>query len=270
VSEGGDGRPTAMVTGASRGIGRAIALALAEAGYDVAITARTVEEGSGPAGLPGSLTSTAAEIEGRGRRALRVPLDLLDRAALGPAVDAVTEAWGRLDVLVNNAIYVGPGNDERFLDVDPEHLERRVFANLTAQLLLSQRALRAMVAAGSGTVVNITSGAAVSDPPSPVGEGGWALGYGCAKGGFHRMAGIVAVELGPAGIRCFNVEPGFVATERVQADPSLRWVASRGKSPEVVGGVVAWLLAQPDGAVPNGSTVSVDEAAARLPGFRGR
>ena len=255
---------TALVTGASRGIGRAIAAALAVDGYDVAVTARTIREGTGPNGLPGSLDSTTAEIEGAGRRALGVPLDLLDRAALAPAVERVLDEWGHLDVLVNNAIYVGPGNDERFLDVEPEHLERRIFANLTAQLILSQVALRAMVKRGRGTVVNITSAAGMTDPRSPIGEGGWALGYGCAKGGFHRMAGVVAVELGGMGIRCFNIQPGFVATERVLARSSLGWVAKRGKPPATVGAVVAWLLRQPDGAVANGSTVEVDDVAAEL------
>jgi NAD(P)-dependent dehydrogenase (short-subunit alcohol dehydrogenase family) len=254
-----------MVTGASRGIGRAIALALAADGYDVAVTARTVVEGTGPDGLPGSLQRTVTEIEAHGRRALAVPLDLLDRTALVPAVDAVLDGFGAVDVLVNNAIYVGPGNDDRFLDVDPEMLERRIFANLTAQLLLSQRVLRAMVERGGGTIVNITSGAGMQDPRRPIGEGGWALGYGCAKGGFHRMAGIVAVELGDRGIRCFNLEPGFVATERVKArTTSLGWVAERGKAPEVVGSVAAWLLRQPDGAIPNGSTVSVDAVGREL------
>jgi len=256
--------PTAVVTGASRGIGRAIAVALAGDGYDVAITARTVTEGSSVEGLPGSLESTAAEIEAAGRRALPVVLDLLDRATIAAAVDTVLAAWHGIDVLVNNAIYVGPGNDDRFLDVDPAMLERRIFANLTAQLLLSQRVIRSMVDRGGGTVINITSGAGVSDPPAPVGQGGWALGYGCAKGGLHRMAGVVAVELGDRGIRCYNLEPGFVATERVMSRASLAFVAARGKAPSVVGEVAAWMLRQPDGVIPNGSMVSVDTVGREL------
>jgi NAD(P)-dependent dehydrogenase (short-subunit alcohol dehydrogenase family) len=259
-----DIRRTAMVTGASRGIGRAIAVALAGEGYDVAITARTVTEGAGPEGLPGSLESTAAAIEATGRRALQIPLDLLDRAALVPAVETVLDTWGDLDVLVNNAIYVGPGNDARFLDVDPGDLERRVFANLTAQLLLSQRALKAMVARGQGTVVNITSGAATSNPLHLVGQGGPALTYSCAKGGFHRMAGVAALELGDQGIRVYNVEPGYVATERVLARANLSYIAERGKSPDVVGQVVAWLLRQPDGTVKNGRTVSATDVGQQL------
>ena len=253
-----------MVTGASRGIGRAIALALAGEGHDVAITARTVEEGTGPDGLPGSLQTTAAEIEALGRRALAVPLDLLDRSALVPAVERVLDEMGRIDVLVNNAIFVSGDNERRFLDTDPDIVEKRLFANLTAQLLLSQRALRAMADAGGGVVLNITSGAGMHPPPAPVGDGGWALTYACAKGGFHMMAAVVAVELGDRGVRCWNVQPGFVATERALSRDDLEWVAERGKPPSVVGEVVAWLLRRPEGAVPNGSTVEVDEVAREL------
>src|SRR5579864_2951081 len=102
---------TALVTGASRGNGKASALALAGAGLDVAVAARTLKEGEGRddsdrgAGraIPGSLEATVAEIETLGRRALAVPLDLLDRASLTSAVDTVLAEWGRIDVLVNNA-----------------------------------------------------------------------------------------------------------------------------------------------------------------------
>jgi NAD(P)-dependent dehydrogenase (short-subunit alcohol dehydrogenase family) len=254
VSTGG--APVALVTGASRGIGRAIAISLAEAGYDVAITARTVREGEGPQGLPGSLESVSAAIEERGRRALPVVLDLLDREALVPAVETVLAKWGRLDLLVNNAIYVGPGNDDRFLDVDPLDLEKRIYANLTAQLLLSQRALRAMVEQGGGMVVNISSAAGMSNPRAKVGEGGWALSYGCAKGGFHRAAGVIAVELADQGIHCWNVEPGYVATERVVSDPKLGFIAERGYPPSAVGDAVAWLVGNPEG-LTNGRTMRV-------------
>jgi NAD(P)-dependent dehydrogenase (short-subunit alcohol dehydrogenase family) len=258
-------RPTALVTGASRGIGRAVALALAADGYDIAVTARTVREGEGPYGLPGSLESTAAEAAALGAWVLPVRLDLLDADRLVPAVDEVLDAFGRLDLLVNNAIYVGPGGDAGFLDVSRTEIERRIYANLTAQLLLTQRAVRAMVDAGGGTVVGITSGAGTADPRGGPGTtGGWAVSYGCSKGGFHRMAGAIAAELGGRGIRCFNVEPGPVATERVLARPDLRWVAEHGRPPEAVGAVVAWLLRQPDGAVPNGDTVSVAAVAPAL------
>src|SRR5512146_648951 len=117
--------PTALVTGASRGIGKASAIALAGAGFDVAITARTVHEGDGRSqpnsvrgddpvvSLPGSLETTAAEITARGRRALIVPVDLLDLASVEAAPATVLAEWGRVDVLFNNAIYQGQGTMDR-------------------------------------------------------------------------------------------------------------------------------------------------------------
>lgn len=255
---------TAMVTGASRGIGRAIALALAEDGYDVAITARTVREGTGPGGLPGSLESTAAEIQALGRQALQVPLDLLDRDALAPAAERVLEHLGHLDVLVNNAIYVTAGPDEPFMDVDPIELDRRIFANLTAQLLITQPVLRSMAERAHGTIINLTTGVATSIPETSVTDGGPSIGYICAKGGLHRVAGVVALELGASGVRCYNLEPGIVATERIAARPWFATYAEHGKPPEVVGKVVAWVLRQPDGTFVNGRTIRVDDVAKQL------
>ena len=257
--------PVALITGASRGIGRAIAIALAEVGFAVAITARTVTEDEALGSVGGSLERTAAMIAERGGRSQILRLDLLDREAFAPTVDAVVERWGRLDVLVNNAIYVGPENDLRFIDVDPVELERRLFADLTAPLLLSQRAAQVMRAQGGGTIINVTSGVATTNPISPVGDGGWALGYGCAKGGLHRAAGIVACELAADGIRCFNLQPGMVATERVRATPSYGHIAENGKEPSVVGAAVVWLLSQPDGAIANGRTLTVDDVVHLLP-----
>src|SRR5438128_11128021 len=92
----------ALVTGASRGIGKATAIALADAGFDVAITARTVHEGDSAEG-PGSLDTTAAIIADAGARVLPVSMDLLDRASLVDGVRHVLEDWGHVDLLVNNA-----------------------------------------------------------------------------------------------------------------------------------------------------------------------
>ena len=103
-------RKVAFVTGASRGIGRASAIALAEAGCDVVVTARTVREGETSDGrpLPGSIETTATQVEAAGQRALPMRLDLLDEASMQAAVDATLAQWGRIDVLLNNAIYIGP------------------------------------------------------------------------------------------------------------------------------------------------------------------
>jgi NAD(P)-dependent dehydrogenase (short-subunit alcohol dehydrogenase family) len=259
-----DNRQIAMVTGASRGIGRGIAIALAAAGYHVAVTARTVREGTGQYGLPGSLESTVAAVEAEGSRALAVPLDLLERASIAPAVDRVLDEWGHLDVLVNNAIFVSEQSAIPFLETDPDDLVNRVFGDLTAQLLLTQHALPSMLARGHGTIVNITSGAGRFPPTQKPGDGGWGLVYSAAKAGFHRMGAQLTIELGDRGIRCYDVEPGFVSTERVLADDRLAWVAEHGKPPWAVGAAVAWLLSQPDGAVPSGSVIDTTEVGAML------
>src|SRR3954447_8316136 len=132
------GNPIALVTGASRGIGKAIAIALAGAGFDVAITARTVHEGAGrdagsDAVLPGSLDTTQAAIESTGRRALPVAMDLMDDGSIDAAVARVVSEWGVPDVLVNNAIYQGPGRTARFLATPQEELHRLLLGNVLAQ-----------------------------------------------------------------------------------------------------------------------------------------
>ena len=134
-------RRIALVTGASRGIGRACAIALAAAGLDVAITARTVHEGdpfdeSGSTlgePIPGSLETTAALIEAAGGRALAVRADLLDRASLIGAGGAGPRRMGHVDVLVNNAVHTGPGSMERFVDLDVDTIAAKLEANVVAR-----------------------------------------------------------------------------------------------------------------------------------------
>ena len=135
-------RPIAFVTGASRGIGAASAIALAEAGHDVAIGARTLREGDAPGGQqsPGSLESTAREIEKLGGGALTLQMDLLDRASLERAVAATHERWGRIDVMVNCAIYIATfradptalvnraGRRRALIEIDGERFSQLLFA----------------------------------------------------------------------------------------------------------------------------------------------
>jgi NAD(P)-dependent dehydrogenase (short-subunit alcohol dehydrogenase family) len=241
------------VTGASRGIGKACAVYLAKAGYDVAITARTVNEGearehsstvakSDTRPLPGSLSATAELVEAEGREALVLAADLLDRAALGAAVGTVLERWGRVDVLVNNGRYIGPGHMDRVVDTPLELLDKHLEANVMAPLVLIKLVLPQMIERGSGLIVDITSLVAWADPPAPAGEGGWGLGYAMSKGALHRIAGLLQQELQGSGVACVNIDPGFIATERMFQDMGdFGFDADAGAPPDVIGLVVGWL-----------------------------
>ncbi|TML92236.1 MAG: SDR family oxidoreductase [Actinobacteria bacterium] len=261
----------ALVTGASRGIGKATAVQLAAAGFDVAVAARTRREGDarddehGGRVIPGSLEATALLIEQSGRRALEVTMDLLDRPSLERGVARVLDEWGHIDVLVNNAVHTGAGSMDHFLDLSVALLETKLEANVVAQFVLAKLVVPPMLERGDGTIVNITSAVATADPPAPAGQGGWGMGYAMSKGAFHRMAGVLAVELGPRGIRAFNVEPGYVLTERMavnQAELGFEGVY-RGAPPSVPAAVVTWLATAPadEARALNGTTVSAQRFA---------
>ncbi|WP_089329668.1 SDR family NAD(P)-dependent oxidoreductase [Actinomadura meyerae] len=254
-------RPVALVTGASRGIGRRTALALAAAGHDVAFTARTVAEGEGRipprqgAGaeipVPGSLERTRSEIEALGARALPVRMDLLDRESVRAAARTVLDAWGRVDVLVNNAVAHVPGTHERFLDLDVDVAERLTAGNYLNQLVLLQAVVPAMVEQGGGTIVNLCSGSATSDPPAPPGEGGWGVAYSASKAAFGRLAGAVNAEYRQRGIRAYNLDPGFVVTDAGAARGGIDALKGEGfeaTPEEAPGAAVAWLVAHPEAA----------------------
>jgi NAD(P)-dependent dehydrogenase (short-subunit alcohol dehydrogenase family) len=275
-------QPVAFVTGASRGIGKAIALHLARAGYDVAILARTVNEGeqrehsssvarSDTSPLPGSLTTTAELIGGAGREALVVPGDILDRASLGAAATTVLERWGRVDVLVNNARYIGPGHMDRFLDTPLDLLDKHLDANVMGPLVLIRALLPQMLARGSGLLATVTSGVAWMEPKAPPGEGGWGLGYAMSKGGLHRVAGVLHAELFDQGIACVNVDPGWVATERIAQDMArFGYDGATGAPPDAVGAAVAWLATDDRAREWSGKLFVAQDICEReglLPGF---
>ncbi len=256
------------MTGASRGIGKASALALADAGFDVAVTARTVHEGDGvddsdTAGraMPGSLDTTTALIEERGARALALPMDLLDRESLVAVVETLIGEWGHLDVLVNNAVHTGPGSMLRFEDTSIEMIETKLAANVVSQVVVIKAALPHMLARGQGTIVNVTSAVAITDPPAPAGEGGWGAAYAMSKGAFHRLVGILAVEY--PQLRFYNVEPGYVVTERMEVNAKALGLDGvyPGAPPSVPASVIAWLAASPDAAELSGQTVSAQRFA---------
>jgi NAD(P)-dependent dehydrogenase (short-subunit alcohol dehydrogenase family) len=263
-------RPVALVTGASRGIGRAIAISLAAQGFHVVITGRTVDEGTAvnPANgnsLPGSLTSTMSTITAAGGTGRVIRHDVLDLERSTEPVDDVFAREGRLDVLVNNAVYVGPGNDALFVDNDAADIIRRVTGNLTSPLLITRRFVERALEqephprlGSPGWVVGITSDAGRRTPERLAGNGGWSLVYAATKAGFHRIADMVAHEYGHRGIRAVNINPGLVATERVlDSGTSLAWIAEHGVRPFVIGEAVVRLLRDP--LIGNGAYVHAQE-----------
>jgi NAD(P)-dependent dehydrogenase (short-subunit alcohol dehydrogenase family) len=252
--------PVAFVTGASRGIGRASALALADAGFDVVITARTEREGDGRTEsnsvrnddpivpIVGSLERTAAEIEARGRRALSIKMDLLDADAIVAAPARALREWGRIDVLFNNAVYAGGATMDRIMDLTPERMLTLMTGNYAHQLLLIQQVLPHMLERGGGRIINMVSGSARQDPIAPAGAGGWGIAYSASKAAFGRVAGGIEAEFAQFGVRAFNVDPGNVITEKRRAlRPVDAFEGTYGaEPPEATAAVVAWLAGSPD------------------------
>ena len=180
----------AFITGASRGIGREAALAFARAGFDLAISARTLNEGeqhehalrdAAGAPLAGSLNGSADALRALGCRVLVVPMDLLDSDSALAACQAVLAEYGRIDVLINNAIYQGSDLNAGFMALQAETLERMFQGYILTPFLLTRAVAQHMVTRGSGVVINVTSGAGETDPPLPAGKGGWGMPMGRAR-----------------------------------------------------------------------------------------
>lgn len=180
----------ALVTGASRGLGRAMAVALARAGADVAITARD----------EASLAETASDITTVGRRAQSVALDVRNADAVGTAVAAAASSLGGLDILVNNAGYeeVRPS-----LEVDEGLWDRIADTNLKGAFFCAQAAAKAMTAGGS--IVNMCSLTSYVGVPT-------AAPYGSSKSGLLGMTRALATEWAPLGIRVNAIAPGYFRT----------------------------------------------------------
>ena len=265
-------RGKAVVTGASRGIGKASAIALAKIGFDVAITARTVsreDHAPEPSGLsdkmlPGSLEETAEIIRSFNVQAFPVYMDLMERDDLVPTAEAIIDSLGHVDVLLSNAVYSGPGNYGRFLDNDLDGVADRIFGNVTAQMFFLKPILASMVEQESGTLLFMTSAAAYEAPFAMPGKGGWGSAYTVSKGGFHRLAIQLGYEYGIDGITTLNLQPGLVATERVKiVRGPVENVASLGVEPEVIGEVVAHIASNISDYI-SGETIQLQNVAKEL------
>jgi 3-oxoacyl-[acyl-carrier protein] reductase len=181
-----------LVTGASQGIGRATALALAEAGAKVAVAARNAEK----------LAALVAEIEGRGGAALAVPMDVADAAQVKTGFQAVLGKFGRLDILVNNAAIT---RDTLALRMKLEDWDAVLRTNLTGAHLCIQQALGAMLKQRAGRIINLTSVVAET------GNAGQA-NYVASKAGLIGLTRAIAVEVASRSITVNAVAPGFVET----------------------------------------------------------
>jgi NAD(P)-dependent dehydrogenase (short-subunit alcohol dehydrogenase family) len=173
--------------------------------------------------------------------------------------------WDRVDVLVNNGRYVGPGHMDRILDTPVELIDRHLEANVIAPVVLAKLLLPQMVERAHGVVINLASSSGTMDPPAPAGQGGWGLGYGMSKAALHRLAGMLAVELGDRGIRAYNLSPGFIATERIAIDMGAFGFDARAGAPvDVVGAAATWLVTAPEAERRNGGWVEAQELCRQL------
>ncbi|MGW9270936.1 glucose 1-dehydrogenase [Microbacterium sp. NPDC055599] len=192
---------TALVTGATRGLGREFARALAEAGADVVVHGRD----------EAAARETAAEIEAVGRRAWVVLGDLTDRASVDRiAAEAIDAAGGRLDVLINNA---GACIHRPALEVTDDEWSHVIDTNLTALWRMSQTVGAHMVARGSGSIVNVGSiSAQIVNRPQ------FQPAYNASKAAVHHLTKSLAAEWAPSGVRVNAVAPGYIKTDMSPVD----------------------------------------------------
>jgi NAD(P)-dependent dehydrogenase (short-subunit alcohol dehydrogenase family) len=237
----------ALVTGAGRGLGRAIAVAFASAGAEVLLNSRS----------PAELDIVAIEIAAAGGQARPLPFDITDPAAMRIAFAGIARDFGRLDILVNNA---GVNRPQPFLDVDEETLDRLINLNMRALFLTAQAGARLMVSNKSGVIINMSS---------QMGHVGSELNrtvYVMTKHAVEGLTKAMAVELAPQGVRVVSIAPTFIKTPLTTPffdDPSFnKWVHDRiplgrlGTLDEVANAVV--FLASPAAGLVTGSSLLVD------------
>jgi 3-oxoacyl-[acyl-carrier protein] reductase len=238
----------AIVTGAGRGIGKAIALRFAQEGADVGV----VELDDATA------AATAGEIEAIGRRAHVAVADVSDPAQVDAAIGEIAGSFGRLDILVNNA-----GTEKRapFLQITPEDWRRQLDVNLSGTFFCTQAAARRMAEHRYGRIVNLSSVAGLIGPID-------LAAYGAAKAGIVGLTRAAALDLADFGITVNAIAPGPIETELmlgVWTEEALRERPQHGAIPRF--GTVeevahtALFLASPDSGFITGITVSVDGGA---------
>ena len=254
-------KKVAFVTGASRGIGRACAIAFAQAGYDVAVTARTMIDGTaflddGVTPVPGGLDTTVDQINATGQEGFPIEMDLLERESVLHAADTALNHFGHIDVLLNNAIYQGPGAMLTIEELEQSYLNHLFEGNVFAQLGLIRHLLPTFIQQGGATIVNMISATAFTNPPGKIGSGGWGVGYAMTKSAFERIAPLLMIEHGDEGIITYNIDPGHVVTERQKAkQKDKEYTAFPSAPPEAIGAAVAWLVQEPTAPEEYGGTI---------------
>ena len=249
-----------LITGASRGIGRGVAVALAAAGSTVYFTGRTIRAGLAP--LPGTLHETAAEIERRGGKAVPVACDHRDDGQVQELFARIARDSGRLDLLVNNVTVIP---DELVLPggfwEKPLAMQALLDVGLRSHYVASWHAARLMVAQGEGLIAMISSPGARCYMHGPA--------YGAGKAGIDKMAADMAVDLRKRGVAALSLWAGMTLTERshaaMQAHPGqYDAFAAHAASPEFVGRVLDALMRDPGLMARSGKTWIAAELALEL------
>jgi NAD(P)-dependent dehydrogenase (short-subunit alcohol dehydrogenase family) len=226
----------ALVTGASRGGGKGIALVLGEEGATVYVTGRSVRGEPTTLDRPGTIDDTAEELTARGGTGIAVRCDHTDDAQVEALFERIKEEQGRLDLLVNNAWsgYELPLYYEvPFWEMEWRHWDLMFCGGLRATALSSMHAAPLMVAAGRGLIVNTTW---VLDRPMGV------TFYEVVKNATNKLTEQMADDLRPHGVTCLAVSPGFMRVERMDLSPER---AAEAESPEFPGRAIAALAADP-------------------------
>ena len=256
---------TALVTGAGRGLGRAYALVLAQLGADVAVLDVDLQSYKAFALEEAAMTadSTADEVRALGRRSIDLEVDVTDAAATADAVRQITDAWGRLDVVVCNAGGgIGRIKDSRASEVDLAQFDTVIKRNLYGTVHTCVAAAPIMKRQGSGKIITVSSRAGLR----PSADGGYAH-YGAAKAAIIMYTQYLAQDLGPHGINVNCIAPGSIGTGRLQpsfdraGDTLIDTIGLRRiGSTQDCAGVVAFLATSASDYL-NGAVIPIDGGA---------
>jgi dehydrogenase/reductase SDR family protein 1 len=252
----------ALVTGGSRGVGKGVAIGLAEAGATVIVTART--RNSGGSEWPGSLDETIAAINEAGGRGVGLLCDHADDNSVKEVFDRIRRDYGRLDVLVNN-VFAAPNVmpvNVPFWQVPATLWDTMHRVGLRSHFVASQFAVPLMLPQGRGLIVNTSSGGGIRYT--------FNVPFGVQKSGVDRMARDMAHELQPFGIAAVSIWPGYIKSEKLAAQPDrvppalARLIAERGETPVFAGRAVAALAADPNVMAKSGQILLASELAAEF------